>query len=155
MEKILYIMRGVPGSGKSTAARILVPQSQIFSTDEFWGPEYNFDIKRLGEAHNWNQQRVKNAMEQGITPIAVDNTNVSSREVKPYVQMAKAHGYEIIFKESVHPIWLRTAEYLKDKITHERDLDDVAKFFAGNTIHKVPQEVIRGMLNRWEVNPQK
>ncbi|PIN99388.1 hypothetical protein AB205_0187870, partial [Aquarana catesbeiana] len=58
----LLLLRGVPGSGKSTLARILLDQSPngiVFSTDDYFCQEkgYTYDVKLLGDAHNWNQNR--------------------------------------------------------------------------------------------------
>jgi NEDD4-binding protein 2 len=146
-------MRGVPGSGKSTAAKMFALPENIFSTDEFWGPEYKFDFKRIGEAHKWNQQRVADAMRDGITPIVVDNTNITTKDMSPYVDFASFFGYKVILKESAHPQWLKTVELLKDKAKNAQEIDEVAKFFTANNIHKVPYEVVRRMLDKWQQVP--
>jgi NEDD4-binding protein 2 len=151
MNKKLYIMRGVPGSGKSTKAKMLAPKENIFSTDEFWGPDYNFDITKIGEAHKWNQKRVYEAMQKGITPIVVDNTNITKRDYKAYIDMSFIFMYEVEYAESEHPLWKITSMNLLDKEVHKEDLDQAAKFFTTNTIHGVPEAVIRNMLNKWEV----
>ena len=77
-DKVLYIMRGISGSGKSTLAKQI--GGLILGSDEFWmvGGKYQFDESRIGEAHQWNQQRAEKAMQQGISPIIVDNTNVQA-----------------------------------------------------------------------------
>ena len=66
-EKILYINRGVAGSGKSTKAKQLAPKENIFSTDDFWMKDgkYIFNPALLGEAHQWNIDRVDNALNEG------------------------------------------------------------------------------------------
>jgi predicted kinase len=151
MKKLLYIMRGVPGSGKSTKAKQLAPRENIFSTDDFWGADYNFDVTKLGAAHRWNQGRVRNAMLQGMSPVVVDNTNVMKKDFQPYIDMAHEYGYDIETKESDHPTWKIVTSLLHDKEGHSDDLDSAAKFFTNNNIHKVPEVVIRNMLARWEV----
>lgn len=50
----ITIIRGIPGSGKSYLARELAQESQspyICSADDFFGPDYDFDVSRLAEAH--------------------------------------------------------------------------------------------------------
>ncbi len=57
-KKIVYIMRGVPGSGKSTVAKeIAHPDGAIHSTDTKFIDEhgiYRFDSEKKGEYHDQN-----------------------------------------------------------------------------------------------------
>jgi len=82
--KVLILLRGVSGSGKSTLANQIVGDGQIFSTDDYWiqDGEYKFNSEQLGAAHKWNQNRAIIAMEQGVSPIIIDNTIVSAWEAK-------------------------------------------------------------------------
>ncbi|KAM6180017.1 NEDD4-binding protein 2-like 1 isoform 4-T4 [Erethizon dorsatum] len=67
--KHLYLLRGLPGSGKTTLARQLqhdFPMAVIFSTDDFFAREdgaYEFNPDFLEEAHEWNQKREETFME--------------------------------------------------------------------------------------------
>ncbi|KAM6179022.1 NEDD4-binding protein 2-like 1 [Rhynchocyon petersi] len=103
--KHLYLLRGLPGSGKTTLARELQrdsPRAVIFSTDDFFFQEdgtYEFKPDFLEEAHKWNQRRARKAMRNGISPIIIDNTNLHAWEMKPYAVMALEHNYEVIFRE--------------------------------------------------------
>lgn len=59
---VLVLLRGLPGSGKSFLARTLQednPGGVILSTDDYFyiNGQYQFDVKYLGEAHEWNQNR--------------------------------------------------------------------------------------------------
>ncbi|XP_074186202.1 NEDD4-binding protein 2-like 1 isoform X3 [Rhinolophus sinicus] len=103
--KRLYLLRGLPGSGKTTLARQLqhdFPRARIFSTDDFFFREdgaYEFNADFLEEAHEWNQKRARKAMRNGISPIIIDNTNLHAWEMKPYAVMALENNYEVIFRE--------------------------------------------------------
>ncbi|XP_075598150.1 NEDD4-binding protein 2-like 2 isoform X3 [Balearica regulorum gibbericeps] len=103
-QKLLVILRGLPGSGKSTLSRILLGQSHdgiIFSTDDYFRQQdgYTYSAAQLGDAHDWNQKRAKQAMEQGKSPVIIDNTNTQAWEMKPYVEVALEKGYRVEFHE--------------------------------------------------------
>lgn len=95
------IMRGVSGAGKSTYIKNHFPGAVICSADHFWIDEngkYNFDLKRLGEAHAWClRQFIEKLVIKGCAAdyIVVDNTNTSIAELAPYVAIAAAYGYEV------------------------------------------------------------
>ncbi|KFV43033.1 NEDD4-binding protein 2-like 2 [Gavia stellata] len=103
-QKLLLILRGLPGSGKSTLSRILLGQSCdgiVFSTDDYFRQQdgYTYNAAQLGDAHDWNQKRAKQAMEQGKSPVIIDNTNTQAWEMKPYVEVALEKGYRVEFHE--------------------------------------------------------
>ncbi|KAM6386089.1 NEDD4-binding protein 2-like 2 isoform 8-T14 [Alca torda] len=103
-QKWLLILRGLPGSGKSTLSRILLGQSRdgiVFSTDDYFRQQdgYTYNAAQLGDAHDWNQKRAKQAMEQGKSPVIIDNTNTQAWEMKPYVEVALEKGYRVEFHE--------------------------------------------------------
>ncbi|XP_067999167.1 NEDD4-binding protein 2-like 2 [Melanerpes formicivorus] len=103
-QKLLLILRGLPGSGKSTLSRILLGQSRegiVFSTDDYFRQQdgYTYNAAHLGDAHDWNQRRAKQAMEQGKSPVIIDNTNTQAWEMKPYVEVALEKGYRVEFHE--------------------------------------------------------
>ncbi|KAM5340413.1 NEDD4-binding protein 2 isoform 2-T4 [Glossophaga mutica] len=101
---ILVLLRGLPGSGKSFLARTLQednPSGIILSTDDYFyiNGQYQFDVKYLGEAHEWNQNRAKEAFEKKLSPIIIDNTNLQAWEMKPYVALSQKHKYKVLFLE--------------------------------------------------------
>ena len=110
--KRMVILRGLPGSGKSTrAAEIVRAESGgssgvIHSADDyFYSPSgvYNYNPALLGRAHLSNRARSLQAAENGNSPIVIDNTNLSIKEMKPYVQIAKKYGYVLEIEESSTP----------------------------------------------------
>jgi NEDD4-binding protein 2 len=86
IQKTLYILRGISGSGKSYLSKQIIKEhdgkGEIFSTDDYFMKDgkYVFDGKKLGIAHDWNQKRSFEAMKKGITPIIIDNTNTCKWE---------------------------------------------------------------------------
>jgi hypothetical protein len=82
--RVMVLMRGAPGSGKShlavqmvrlTMGRNCNPNKFVFSTDDFFLHTKRFIPSLLQEAHSWNQKRVRTASEHKLSPIFVDNTN--------------------------------------------------------------------------------
>lgn len=101
----ITLMRGIPGSGKSTIADLLRyaqhPEAKVFSTDDYWylpGPPksglYNFDIKEIAAAHLWNQDRASR-WATACDHVIIDNTNITSRAVAPYFDMAVKYNCSI------------------------------------------------------------
>lgn len=132
-DKILVIMRGLPGSGKSTLAKSLLKDTgEIFSTDDYWNDEQPFNPSLLGKAHAWNEWRSEQAMLKDVRQIIIDNTNISIRDFKGYILLAKKYGYQVIFKEP-ETMW-------------KNDLDSLVK----KTIHGVPKSTIEKMSKRWQ-----
>ena len=93
----MIILRGLPGSGKSTIARELettFPGAVTCSADQFFlseSGEYNFDASLLGEAHKWCQARAEETCREGTNILVVDNTNVKKWEMVPYFKIAKMY----------------------------------------------------------------
>ncbi len=102
--QVLYIMRGIPGGGKSTKAKTLVGEGIIHSTDdviEATGDYRAFfatmiasgNFSALHKAHTTNFNNARKSMLDGISPIVIDNTNIKSNEPKKYVTEALSLGY--------------------------------------------------------------
>jgi predicted kinase len=128
MNKVLFIVRGLPGSGKSTLAKTL--GSVHFEADMYFmeGNEYKFGITKIKKAHEWCQNQVEISMKNGNigdSRIAVSNTFTQEWEMKPYVDLAEKYGYTVftIIVENRH---------------------------GGVNVHNVPEETLNVMLNRFE-----
>ena len=98
--KLVIILQGLPGSGKSTFAKKVTDRFEdatSFSTDTYFidsQGNYNFDQSKLPEYHAKNYQEfVKSRSRIKI----VDNTNLSKKEYSKYVYNAKNKGYIVLF----------------------------------------------------------
>lgn len=96
----LKIVRGLPGSGKSTYAQNLLAQGvcqahyeadMFFMTDDGF---YNFDATKLYQAHQWCYNKVKQALSFGLD-VVVSNTFTRKREVRPYQGLCAELGCEL------------------------------------------------------------
>ena len=67
--KKLYIVRGLPGSGKSTFAEALVGSDfLVCEADKYFmvDGEYKFDGSKLKDAHEWSRNRVETYMKDSL-----------------------------------------------------------------------------------------
>lgn len=88
------LIRGLPGSGKTTLARAFAAVN-CAADDYFDLPTgYFFDARLLPAAHANCQRRVKAALVRGFD-VAVHNTFTQEWEVAPYRAIAKAAGADL------------------------------------------------------------
>jgi len=97
MIKFAFIMRGVPGSGKSTTAQYLAGDIGIvhavddFHTDKnghFW-----WDDDCAKERYQQNFEAFMRSCQKGYPIVVCDNINVSRDEYQKYVECAVEYGY--------------------------------------------------------------
>ena len=99
----LILLRGVPGSGKSTFANVILQQpnnnpQEVLSADDFFVNNegvYIFDGTKIKEAHNYCQFRCSERMRQEISRIVVANTFTQEWEMETYYEMAKRYNYRV------------------------------------------------------------
>lgn len=97
MKKLLILLRGLPGAGKSTVAKELFSGYIQLETDKYFlavNQNYNFDASKLKEAHEWCKNECDKAMNWELN-IVVSNTFTQEWEMQPYYDLAKKHGYTV------------------------------------------------------------
>ena len=120
----LFIIRGLPGSGKTTFAEKLkadgivsdVVEADHFMTDQ--SGNYKFDAKMLERCHQECQMWTKYYLDLG-RDVAVANTFTRKWEILPYIKMG--YDYTIVEMTGSFP-----------------------------NVHGVPKNVIETMAKRWE-----
>ncbi|TGM73320.1 ATP-binding protein [Leptospira mtsangambouensis] len=129
--KTLLALRGIPGSGKSSLAKAisLTNGAPIYSIDSYFedeAGEYHFDYQKNHLAYKECEAKTKQALEQRIPFVIVDNTFTLDWELEPYIRLAKEFGYRL------HVV---TVENRHD----------------GKNVHQIPDEQIEKMKGKYKV----
>lgn len=130
----LYIIRGIPGAGKTTLAEHIAFSLNhaaglnivlVFEADQYFYTlaGYKFDGTKLREAHADCQHRTREWLKQGNNIAIVANTFTQRWEYQSYLNMAKEFDVPVQVIE-VHG-----------------DFEN---------IHDVPADKVASMKNRWE-----
>lgn len=98
--KDLILLRGLPGAGKSTLAKVLSENGKypVFSIDDYFtnsNGEYHFEFDKNHLAYKQCEEDTRKSMEQGISKIFLDNTFTLEWEMEPYFKMASELNYRV------------------------------------------------------------
>lgn len=118
---MLYVIKGVSGSGKSTFAKTLAESLGIYhyEADTYHINKdgvYNWKRDNLHKAHEWCQGMVEMELMDG-NDVIVSNTTTTEKEMKTYTDLAEKYGHCITSLV-------------------------VEKYHAGNNSHDVPEHII-------------
>lgn len=124
----LILIRGVPGSGKSTTAQDISGRyGHIWiEADHFYEREYGsyaWSPERRKLAHAWCELMIRQHTEEGDS-VVVSNTFSKMKEMLPYIELAESNGISWCVIEC-------TGEY--------------------QNVHGVPQDKVQEMRNHWEI----
>lgn len=117
----LVLIRGLPGSGKSTMARVMSGYKH-FEADMYFerNGRYCFEGQKLQRAHDWCYDGVCKALKAGHK-VVVSNTFVQLWELRRYVSLASSLdiSYQVVHAlgswESIHDVPESTVESMRDR----------------------------------------
>ena len=127
----IYLIRGLPGSGKSTFAKALEFSgvvSIVIEADKLMKDEsgnYKFDASKLPQHHLWCQQTAIKLLNKGVS-VAVSNTSTTEKEVYVYQKIAEETN----------------ANFFSVIVENRHD---------GVNIHDVPEDKIQKMKYRFSI----
>jgi predicted kinase len=122
---VLILIRGIPGSGKTTFAKALLKRinAYFYEADMFFMTEsgYRFEASKLNLAHHFCFNNTKNALANNSNCI-VANTFSTLSEIEPYLNLGKEYNARIV-------IYRMTGHY--------------------QNVHSVPEKTIMKIQNRF------
>ena len=127
----LYLIRGLPGSGKSSFASTLKNYGvvdEVFEADDFFtsvSGVYNYDSSRIKDAHAICKMNTRYFLSQGQS-VAVSNTTTTEFEVGDYEMIAIEFNAKLI-----------------SAVIENRH--------GNSSIHDVPNDVVQKMKNRFSI----
>lgn len=92
----LILVRGVPGSGKSTFAAKVFPGAFHVENDMFHvkDGEYRFDFNKQKDAVSWCMDMCDTALRNGMD-VVVSNTFTKRKYITAYAKLASEHGADV------------------------------------------------------------
>lgn len=144
--QVLIVMRGIPGSGKSTKAKELAGSNGVIhSTDDVIESQGNYneffkqmiaskDFTPLSRAHSTNLKNLFKSLKDGLSPVILDNTNIKQNEAKAAVKAALELG---LSDNNIKFVDIGTgglsAQELSKRNTHGVPLDKIEAMIASHT----------------------
>ena len=160
--RIVYLMRGLPSSGKSYTARTLAgSQGIVLETDEYFyshvgndPSHYDYSDELLPAARLWNYRRFQKALAEAISPIVVDRGNGLNAETQEYARFAVENKYQVELREPESAWWQEIQALLKDRPASRAELEAWAERLSemSRSTHRVPAATIHRWMSAWRVD---
>jgi len=151
MQKKVIILRGLPGSGKTSAAKKMASQCVAgggtvvtCSADDFFLDalgDYKFDPTLLGRAHAECMHKFLKSLDAGIDLVIVDNTNTEIWEYQNYARATYLTRGEYILEITTILEGAQSVPELSISQIHE---------LARRCTHGVSAQQIAAMALRWQ-----
>eukprot|EP00746_Dinoflagellata_sp_MGD_P138965 gnl/MRDRNA2_/MRDRNA2_72504_c1_seq1.p1 gnl/MRDRNA2_/MRDRNA2_72504_c1~~gnl/MRDRNA2_/MRDRNA2_72504_c1_seq1.p1 ORF type:complete len:1636 (+),score=316.11 gnl/MRDRNA2_/MRDRNA2_72504_c1_seq1:35-4909(+) len=131
-DRLTIILRGFPGSGKSSLSVMLRKKlpAEIISADDFWAGQ-----DKLQEAHEQCRQIFLQMLKDQKPLVIIDNTNVRKSDYAFYQSRSESEGYQVVVLEMVC------------------DSTTELEQFRKRSKHDVPGSAVGAMWGRWERDP--
>lgn len=108
--KALILLRGLPGSGKTSLANLLSEKGKypVFSIDNYFtnpeSGEYKFEFSKNYLAYKECEENAESALRNGIEKVFIDNTFTLEWELEIYFKLATKYHYQlhVITVENYH-----------------------------------------------------
>jgi predicted kinase len=136
MNRVLILLRGVPGAGKSTVANSIWNEYAVCEADKYFHNKetgaYEFDVTKLKDAHEWCRSQVETRMKDSLVnpqfypEIVVSNTFTQEWEMQAYFDLAKQYDYRVV-----------------SLIVENRH--------GGENVHGVPADKVQAMRDRFQI----
>jgi predicted kinase len=136
MNRVLILLRGVPGAGKSTVANSIWNEYAVCEADKYFHNNetgvYEFDVTKLKDAHEWCRSQVEIRMKDNqVNPqfypeIVVSNTFTQEWEMQAYFDLANKYDYRVV-----------------SLIVENRH--------GGENVHGVPADKVQAMRDRFQI----
>lgn len=125
--KEIVLIRGLPGTGKSTLAKQIVAENKGYHHVEadtyFIGDDgYVFNPSKIKDAHIYCQAMTADLIKANRS-VVVSNTFSQFWEMKPYYRIASEYGVSVRV---------------------------ITMYEEYGSIHNVPEDIIQKMRDRWE-----
>lgn len=161
-DQVVYLMRGLPSSGKSHLARRLAGDSGVLlETDQFFHREnadgsrtFHYREEQLPAARQWIFEGFRQALAAGRSPIVLDRGNGLNDETRRFAQYAVDHGYRVELKEPDSAWWQEITALMRRRPESNPLLDQWAIRLCqmSRETHRVPLDTIRRWMSLWRVD---
>lgn len=157
----LILVRGTPGSGRTTKANALKGDTGIVvSPDDYSAAPGSAHVAKLPAAQQYAEDAAERLMCNSHPLVIVDNFNYYPFDYAVYLRLANTYGYTVKVVEPDSPQWLAVKPLLEAMRHRPSDLEDIdalkthAEALAAKSHNDVPASVVLKMLIEYDPAPK-